>query len=100
MKERILFYCAAVVALVLILAAVPSHATERRDPLIMQDAMQTQAAKPSGSAHATASGKKHAPRSTQKHQGTSASVVKKNSTGSGQNATGAYDSAGNSSAAK
>ncbi len=100
MKARILFYCAAVVALVLILAAVPSHATERRDPLIVQDATQTQAAKPAGSAHATASGKKQAPKNTQQQKGASASVVKKNSTGSDQNASGAHEGAGNSSAAK
>ena len=34
MKARLVFYCAAVVALVLILAAAPSHATERRDPVL------------------------------------------------------------------
>jgi hypothetical protein len=100
MKARILFYCAAVVALVLILAAVPSHATERRDPLIVQDATQTQAAKPSGSAHATASGKKQAPENTQKQKGASASVVKKNSTGSDRNASSAHEGAGSGSAAK
>jgi hypothetical protein len=100
MKERILFYCAAVVALVLILAAVPSHATERRDPLIVQDATQTQVAKPAGSAHATASGKKQAPKSAQRQKGTSAPVVKKNSTSLGSNASGAHEGAGSSSAAK
>jgi hypothetical protein len=99
MKARILFYCAAVVALVLILAAVPSHATERRDPLMVQDATQTQAAKPSGSAHATASGKKQALKKTQQQNGASASVVK-NSTGSDRNASSAHEGAGSGSAAK
>ena len=98
MKARFLFYCAAVVALVLILAAVPSHGTERRDPLMVQDATQTQAAKPSGSAHATASSKKHVPKNAQKQKGTSASLAKKNSTGSGQSASSAHDGAGSSSA--
>jgi hypothetical protein len=47
MKARVTFYFAAVVALVLFLACVPSHATERRDPLILQDTPQTQAARSS-----------------------------------------------------
>jgi hypothetical protein len=98
MKARILFHCAAVVALVLILAATPSNATERRDPPIVQDAAQTQAS--SAATHATASGKKHSPRSTQKQKGTNASVVKKPSTGSDQNAHNAHQGAGGSSAAK
>jgi hypothetical protein len=100
MKERILFYCAAVVALVLILAAVPSHATERRDPLMVQDATQAPAAKPFGSTHATASGKKQAPKSAQKQRGASAPVVKKNLTGAGQNASSAHEDAGSNSSAK
>jgi hypothetical protein len=37
MKARITFYCVAVVALVLILAAAPSHATERRDPVLLPE---------------------------------------------------------------
>jgi hypothetical protein len=90
MKARIFFQCIAVVALVLILAAVPSHATERRDPLIVPDVTQPQAAKPSGSAHVTASSKKHAPKGAQTQKGTSASAAKKNS----------QAGAGNSSAAK
>ncbi len=97
MKERILFYCAAVVALVLILAAVPSHATERRDPLIVQDTTQAQAPKPSVSAHTT-SGKKQTTKSAQKPKGTNVSV--KNSTGSGRNASSAHDGSGSSSASK
>ena len=95
MKLRFSFHCFAVVALVLILAAAQSHATERRDPLIVQDATQTQA-----SAHPTASVRKQAPKNTQKLKGASASMVKKNSTGSGQNASSAHDGAGSSSAAK
>lgn len=51
MKCRIAFYCAAVVALVLFLAAASSHATERRDPVINPE--QTQSAP----AHATDSAK-------------------------------------------
>ena len=34
MKARIAFYIAAVVALVLFLAVVPSHATQHRDPVV------------------------------------------------------------------
>lgn len=90
MKARILFHCSAVVALVLTVAAVPSHATERRDPLIVPDAVQTQPAKSTGSAHAATSGKKQASKNAQKHKGTSASVVKKNS----------HESAGSNFAAK
>jgi hypothetical protein len=100
MKSRFSFHCFAVVALVLILSAAQSHATERRDPLIVQDATQTQADKSSGSAHPTASVRKQAPKNTQKLKGASASMVKKNSTGSGQNASSAHDGTGSSSAAK
>ena len=53
MKPRFNFYFAAVVALVLILVSVSSHATERRDPPMIQDAPQTQAAKSSSLVHAT-----------------------------------------------
>ena len=51
MKGRIFFYCAAVLALVLFLAATGSHATERRDPVVNPE--QTQAA----SVHAKESAK-------------------------------------------
>jgi hypothetical protein len=54
MKARFTFYFAAVVALVLFLVCVQSHATERRDPLIIQDTPQTQAARSSSLVHATA----------------------------------------------
>lgn len=37
MKTRFTFYFIALVALVLTLAATPSHATERRDPVIPQE---------------------------------------------------------------
>ena len=97
MKARILFYCAAVVALVLFLAAVPSHATERRDPFIVPDATQTPAAKPSGSAHVTPSQKKQ----THKQKPKSATAnAEKNAGESGQNAGSAHNDAGSSSAAK
>ena len=39
MKARVLFYCFAVVALVLFLAAT-SHATERRDPVVNPEQAQ------------------------------------------------------------
>jgi hypothetical protein len=90
MKSRNFFHCFAVVALVLTVAAVPSHATERRDPLIVPDATQTQPAKSSGSGHAATSAKKQAPKSAQKQKGTSASVAKKSS----------HEGAGSSSATK
>jgi hypothetical protein len=54
MKARVTFYFAAVVALVLFLACVQSHATERRDPLIIQDTPQTQAARSTSMVRATA----------------------------------------------
>ena len=79
MKSRILLRCSAVVALVLILAAVPLQATERRDPLIVPDAIQTQPAKTPGSSHPATSGKKRSPKSVQKHAGAGGSVAKKNS---------------------
>ena len=41
MRARILFQCAASFALVLSVASTSSHATERRDPLIYQDATQS-----------------------------------------------------------
>lgn len=47
MNGRLIFYCLAVVALVLIFAAAPSHATERRDPVLNPDSAQA------GSAHRT-----------------------------------------------
>jgi len=40
MKARLIFYCAAVVALVLFLAATSSHATERRDPVLNPEQIQ------------------------------------------------------------
>jgi hypothetical protein len=99
MKARILFYCAAVVALVLFLAAVPSHATERRDPFIVPDATQAPAAKPSGSTHVTPSHKKQTHKNTQKPKSATANA-EKNATESGQNAGSTHNDAGSSSAAK
>ena len=47
MKARIAFYFAAVVALVLFLAAaVPSHATQHRDPALTPESMQKAAPAP------------------------------------------------------
>ena len=97
MKARIHFHCAAVVALVLILAATPSKATERRDPPIVQDATQTQAS--SAATHATAA-RKHSPKSALKQKRTSTSSTKKNSTGSGQNASNAHAGAASGQATK
>ena len=52
MKARIAFYFAAVVALVLFLAAaVPSHATQHRDPALTQSEM-VQRPQPTLPAHA------------------------------------------------
>ena len=41
MRARILCPCAASFALVLSVAAISSHATERRDPLVYQDSTQS-----------------------------------------------------------
>jgi hypothetical protein len=41
MKSRTWFYFAAMIALVLTYSAMPSSATERRDPLMIQDTVQT-----------------------------------------------------------
>jgi hypothetical protein len=57
MKARVLFYCCAVVALVLFLAATSSHATERRDPVVNPEQGQpaqahgADSAKPTHSSH-------------------------------------------------
>jgi len=57
MKARIAFYFAAVVALVLFLAAaIPSHATQHRDPATTPDNMQKAAAASSTKPNASASG--------------------------------------------
>ena len=37
MKARIVFYCVVIAVLLATLAAIPSHATERRDTLLNQD---------------------------------------------------------------
>ncbi len=108
MKARLIFYCAALVALVLILAAVPSHATERRDPLIMQDAQQGQGAKLPPSVHGTASSKKQASASKKSSrpnvnplsQAKDKSAAKKDSLGSGKGTGTASSGIGGSAAAK
>lgn len=57
MKARIAFYFAAVVALVLFLAAaVPSHATQHRDPSLTPDSMQKAAPAPSSAKPTSPSG--------------------------------------------
>lgn len=66
MKARITFYFAAVVALVLFLASMQSHATERRDPLIIQDTPTTQAARSSNMVRSTASATKPSQSSSRK----------------------------------
>ncbi len=76
MKSRICFYFAAVVALVLFVASLSSHATERRDPLIVPEAQQTQGAKTSHSSHAKISPKKPAARNAQKQNASNASAEK------------------------
>ena len=58
MKARIVFYCAAVVALVLFLAATASHATERRDPVLNPE----QAQSANGHGQIASSHSKHAAR--------------------------------------
>jgi len=81
MKSRICFYFAAVVALVLFVGSLSSHATERRDPLIVPDAQQTQSAKAAHSSHAKASQTKPAARSMQKQTTPSASTTKNSGQG-------------------
>ncbi len=81
MKSRICFSFAAVVALVLAVAAIPSHATERRDPLIVPEAQQTQSAKATHSSHAKASQKKPAARNAQKPKASTTTVEKSNQQG-------------------
>lgn len=88
MKGRIAFYCAAVVALVLFLAAASSHATERRDPVINPEQTQsaptraTNSDKPAHSRH----GKKSA-HSSAKPQ-TQARVTQKKSQDNGVGTAG------------
>lgn len=88
MKARIIFYFAAVVALVLILASVPSHATERRDPLIIQDTPQTQAARSSSLVHATTSAAKPEPSKARKQKQASPSKTSNHDTNSAQGGFG------------
>jgi hypothetical protein len=76
MKSRICFYFAAIVALVLFVASLSSHATERRDPLIVPEAQQAQGAKTSHASHAKISPKKPAARNTLKQNAPNASATK------------------------
>ena len=111
MKARMHFYCTnTAVALVLILAAIPSHSTERRDPPMMQDTTQAQGAKSSPSTHPATASRKQPSNSTQNHKAASVSshqgvplsdskdktAAKRSPAGSG----GAHDGAGSNSAAK
>ena len=79
MKARIAFYVAAVVALVLFLAVVPSHATQHRDPAPQETAQKapTSAPKPTGSASSTDA-------SSAKHSDTDKTAAKKNTTSPGK----------------
>ncbi|WP_348261535.1 hypothetical protein P8935_17240 [Telmatobacter sp. DSM 110680] len=74
MKARVTFYFAAVVALVLFLASMQSHATERRDPFIIQDTPQTQAARSTSIVRATALATKPAQSSQRKRKATSGAL--------------------------
>jgi hypothetical protein len=76
MKSRNCLSFAAIVALVLAVAAMPCHATERRDPLIVPEAPQMPAAKITHHAHAKGPRKKPATMSTRKQYGSSASADK------------------------
>ena len=76
MKSRICFYFAAVVALVLFVAAISSHATERRDPLIAPESQQMQSAKTTHQSHAKSSQKKPAVRNAQRQSASSAPSAK------------------------
>jgi predicted lipid-binding transport protein (Tim44 family) len=75
MTSRICFSFAAVIALVLFVAALPSRATERRDPLIVPDAQQ-QSAKTVHSSHAKTSQKKHPARNTHQQNASNSSAEK------------------------
>lgn len=81
MKSRICFYFAAVIALVLFVACLSSHATERRDPLIVPESQQSQGAKVSHANHAKISPKKPATHSTQKQNASSATAPKSTAQG-------------------
>jgi|ERR1700722_5867290 hypothetical protein len=80
MKSRICFYFAAIVALVLFVASLSAHATERRDPPILPDAQQAQSAK-AHSSHAKASQKKPTARNAQKPKASSATAEKSSQQG-------------------
>lgn len=75
MKARIAFYVAAVVALVLFLAVVPSHATQHRDPAVQDTAQKAPSsnAKPTANASPTDT-------SAAKHSDTDKTAAKKNPT--------------------
>lgn len=72
MKPRICFSFAAVVALVLAVAAIPSSATERRDPVILMGAQQAQSASGTHPHHAKGPRKKADVRTTQQQNASSA----------------------------
>jgi hypothetical protein len=76
MKARITYFFAALVALILVLASLPSHATERRDPFVLPDMPQTQAARSSSLMHATAAATKQVPTTSRKQKKASAPVEK------------------------
>ena len=76
MKSRICFYFAAVVALVLFVAALSSHATERRDHLIVPEPQQAHGAKTAHPTHAKAAHKNSAARNAQKLKSSSVTSEK------------------------
>jgi hypothetical protein len=84
MTSRICFSFAAVIALVLFVAAIPSHATERRDPLIVPD---TQQSAKTHSTHAKASQAKHQARNAHQQNASSAAADKS----SNQSVTGSFE---------
>jgi|SRR5579863_1634983 len=81
MRSRICISFAAVFALVLAVASIPSHATERRDPLIVPDAQHAPSAKTTSPGHGKAAQKRLAARSAQKQSASSANADKSSQQG-------------------
>jgi protein required for attachment to host cells len=103
MKSRICFNFAAIVALVLAVAAIPSHATERRDPLIVVDSQQAQSARNAHHAtHAKPSQKKPAAKNTQQNASTASADKSSNVSSSfeAKDQLGAEVSSGSSKSAR
>jgi hypothetical protein len=106
MKSRTCFNFAASVALVLAVAAIPSNATERRDPLIVVDSQQAQAQSAKNAHHAThakATQKKTPAKNTQQQNASAASADKSSNVSSSFEAKdqlGAEVSSGSSKSAR